>query len=178
MTTLADLTKGFHLSHQKVYMASDPMPYVGDVTIPSIVHPVETFDNTSTSGPIELADPFRFGPSGDGEIKFEGWSSFVLKNILSANKLNILSLSQSVAALGPTMDELVPLSRKISIGAQFFDVNFGTQRGGTKPELTAKYKMTLFKIKEAGQDIIDFDFIHGVMKIDGKDIMVPVNALL
>ena len=178
MTTALELLNGFHLSHQKVYMDGDPMPYVGDVTIPGIVHPTETFDNSSTSGPMDLADPFRYGPSGDGEVKFEGFNATVMKKVLDASLLQDFIVSQAITALDPTASMMLPIPVKHTIGAQFFDVNFGTQRAGTKRELTAKYKMTSYKYTEATVDVIEMDFVAGVMMIDGVDLMVAVNTVL
>ena len=178
MTTPLELTKAFHTSKMQVYMGDSRVPYVGEVMVPEIVHPTDEFDNTSTGGPLELADPFRMSPDGDGEVKFEGFDAVSVKKMLDASSLHSMKIPMAVNSLNPQLGKFLAMPMVYTIGAQFHGVNFGTLKAGTKREITAKYKMTTLKIEQNFIPILELDFVNAVYKLDGEDILGAVAAIL
>jgi len=173
-----DLIKSFTVSKQVVYIGGDPMPYVAEVTIPGITAPTETFNNTSTGGELEVADPWRKMPDGDGEIKIEAEDKALAAKIYDSTKIQSLKLSCAVNALNPQLGQFLPLPIVYTIGAQFFGVDPGAIAQGKKRDITAKFKMFNYKMSQNFIDVVDFDFANGVYLVNGADLLALVGAIL
>ena len=177
-----DLVKAFQLSKMNVYLDGDPMPYIASVKIPPIICPVETFDNTSTGGPIDVADPNRRYADGDGEIKFEQENANLLAKIMDPSMLQSLRIPVAANALNPQLGIFMPLPMEYVITAQFFSVDLGMLQQGTKRDETTKFKMMGLKVKIASGSgyptVIDFDFINSKFEVNDTDLLAAVTALI
>lgn len=173
-----DLIKAFHVSKKNVYFDGDPMPYIMSVKVPAVASPVETFDNTSTGGPTEVADPNRKYVNGDGEVKFEQENAGLLAKLYDSSKVQNLNIAMAVNALNPQLGQFLPLPAAYKIGAQFFDVDPGELKQGAKREGTAKYKMFSLKIDINLITVVDFDFINASFKLGPADLLALVQAII
>jgi len=178
MPTPNELIKAFQVSKKRVYFDGDPMPYIVSVKVPSIVSPVETFDNTSTGGPFEVADPNRKMASGDGEVKYEQENSALLQKFLNFGIVTNMKIAMAVNSLNPQIGQYLPLPVQYTIGAQFFEVDPGVLQQGTKRDATAKFKMQTLKIDIDLIPVIDFDFLNSSFISGPADLLSLVNALI
>lgn len=173
-----DLIKAFHVSKCNVYFDGDPMPYVMNVKIPAVTSPVETFDNTSTGGPMEVADPYRKSVSGDGEVKFEQENASLVQKLMDSTKLQNMKIAMAVSALNPQLGRFLPLPASYTVGAQFYECDPGTIQAGKKREGTAKFKMFSLKIDINFITVIDYDFINASFVNGPADLLAAVQSII
>ena len=173
-----DLIKAFHISKKNVYFDGDPMPYVMSVKIPAISSPVETFDNTSTGGPLEVADPYRKFANGDGEVKHEQINASLAQKLSDSTKLQTMKIATAVSALNPQLGRYLPLPIAWTIAAQFYDWDPGTIQAGKKFEGTAKYKMMSIKIEINLVTVIDYDFVNASFINGPADLLAAVQSII
>lgn len=173
-----ELTKFFSVSKKVVYFDGDPMPYVMSVKVPAVTCPVETYNSTSTGGEVEVADPNRRGPTGDGEVKIEAVSAQLEAKVMNASLIQNMKISMAVNALNPQLGKMLPLPVQYTIGAQFFEYDPGNIQQGTKREITAKFKMMSYKIEQNFKEIVNFDFLSGEFSVGGADLLTAVQAIL
>jgi phage tail tube protein FII len=176
--TELELTKAFQVSKMAIYIAGDRTQYVASVKIPRIVSPTETFNNTSTGGEVEVADSGRRMASGDGEIKFEAVEAGLYRKVFDAKQVYLMQIPMAVNSLNPQLGRMLAMPMKYTIGAQFHDVDDGEISQGVKREITAKFKMFSYKLEINLIEEINFDFVSGVFKIGGEDILGAINLLL
>jgi phage tail tube protein FII len=173
-----DLIKAFHVSKANCYFDGDPMPYIMSLKVPSVASPVESFDNTSTGGPIEVADPYRKYVNGDGEVKYEQENAALVQKLMDSSKLQQVKFAMAVSALNPQLGEFLPLPATYAIGAQFFDCDPGVLAQGKKREGTAKYKMMTLKIDINLITVINFDFVNASFEVGPADLLALVGAII
>ena len=173
-----DLFKAFTVSKIKVYFDGDPQPYLASVTVPAITSPVETFNNTSTGGEIEVADPFRRQPGGDVEFSFEADSSGVLEVISDASKIVSVNVAMAQSNMQPQLGQFVPLPVNYKMGLQFFEFDPGEIAMGTKREITARAKLFSLKIQYNLITVVDYDFINGSFVVGSSDLLATVTNLI
>lgn len=178
MTTPLDLVKAFQVSKMNHYFDGDPQPYIMDTKIPSIASPVETFDSSSTGGPIDIADPYNRYVNGDGEIKFQQVSSGLLIKLYDTTKVQSVKLAMAVSALNPQLGVFLPLPMEYTMGAQFYDVDEGNIKQGGKREGTVKFKMFTYKVTINLIPVIDFDFLSGSFKTGPADLLAAVQSVI
>jgi len=178
MPSPLELIKAFHVSKKNVYFDGDPMPYIMSVKIPAVASPVETFDNTSTGGPIEVADPFRKYANGDGEVKYEQENAALVQKLMDSTKVQNMKVAMAVSALNPQLGQYLPLPATYAIGAQFFDVDPGNLQQGTKREGTAKFKMLSLKIDINLINVIDYDFVNASFINGPADLLALVAGII
>lgn len=178
MATPLELAKMFGVSKKNIYFDGDPLPYVGSIKIPAISSPVETFDNTSTGGPIEIADAFRRMAEGDGEVKFQNETAQIAGKLYDSSKVQIMKTAIAVNALNPQSGRFLPYPVTYTTAAQFFNVDPGEIKQGTVREITAKFKMFSYKIELAAVPVLDFDFVAGSFNIEATDLLSAVQAII
>jgi len=178
MATALELSKGFQVAAMSVFFDGDPMPVIADVSVPGVSTAVESFNNTSTGGEIEVANGFRRKPDGDGEINIESFDGRLYGKIMDANRIYSLKLAMAQNNLNPQLGKMLPLPVTYTIGAQFYDVNDGKIAVDKKREIKAKYKMLSLKVEENFQEVIFFDFSSAVFRIDGVDLLSTVQNIL
>ena len=177
MTNFA-LTKSFSTSKMMCYFDGDPMQYIASIKFPPIASPNEEYDNTSMSGPIKVADAFRRGTTGDGELKAEATSAGMLAKVLDPTLVQTMKLSTIVNTLQPQMGRFLPMPVLFSVACQFFEYDPGSIKAGDKRDLTAKFNMFSWKIDIAGITVIDFDFVNSSFEINDVDLLTAVMAVL
>ena len=173
-----DLFKAFTVSKIKVYFDGDPQPYLANITMPSITSPVDTFNNTSTGGEIEVADPYRRMPSGDVEFVFEADSSGINEAIYNATKITSVNVAMAQSNMQPQLGQFVPLPVNYKMGLQFFEVDAGEIAMGTKREITARAKLFSLKIEYNLITVVDFDFVNGDFIAGTTDLLADVSNLI
>ena len=173
-----DLIKAFQTSKFALYFDGDPQEYAAEVTVPKMSHPSEAFNNTSTGGEVEVADPFRCAPDGPGSIKFDSESAGILGKVMDSTKVTAMTLAMAQNALNPQLGQFLPLPVSYKIGAQFRDFDPGTIIAGTKRELTAEFNMFSYKVEINLITVIDFDFINATFKIGATDLLSAVQGIL
>lgn len=178
MPTPLDLVKAFHVSKMNHYFDGDPQPYMMDTKIPPISSPVETFDSSSTGGPIDIADGYRRYVNGDGEIKFEQVSAGLLGKIYDATKVQNVKIPMAINALNPQLGVFLPLPMEYTMGCQFYEVDEGNIKQGGKREGTAKFKMYTYKVSVNLITVIDFDFINSSFVIESTDLLAALQAVI
>jgi P2 family phage contractile tail tube protein len=178
MATSLELTKGFQVAAMSIFFDGDPMPYIAEVKVPGVSSATETFDNTSTGGEIEVANPWRRQPDGDGEVKVESMDGRLLGKLMDATKLQSFKIAIAQNSLNPQLGQFLPMPVTYTIGAQFYAVDDGTIKQGAKRELTAKFKMLSYKVDVNFLNVIDFDFVNSKFKIDSVDLLSAVQNIL
>ena len=173
-----DLFKAFTVSKIKVYFDGDSQPYLASVTMPSITSSVDSFNNTSLGGEIEIADPFRRMPSGDVEFVFEADSSGVNQSIYSASKIVSVNIAMAQANMQPQLGQFVPIPVNYKLGLQFFEVDPGEIAMGAKREITARAKMFSLKIVHNLITVVDFDFVNDTFFINSEDQLAAVSNII
>jgi len=172
------LLKSFGVSKMKVYFDGDPQEYIATVTFPNIVSPVETYDNTSTGGEVDLADPFRKKADGDGEIKIEATTQALMNKINDSSKVVNINLAMAVNNYNPQLGIFLPLPINYKAGVQFFDVDMGEIKQGQKIDITAKFKMFTWKVDVNLLNVVNYDFIAGSFVVDNADILTAVTGII
>lgn len=173
-----DLVKAFQLSKQKLYLDGNPMPYVAEVKPPACKNDTETFDNTSTGGSIDIADPFRYSPDGDGEIKFEAIDGFALAAVSNASKLVSVNAALIQNTLQPQAGLFLPRPINCRMGVQFHSVDYGTFVAGKKQEVVAKFKMFSMNWEIDTVEVISYDFLAGEFNINAEDLLLKLTSIL
>jgi phage tail tube protein FII len=178
MTTPLELTKAFHVSKMNHYFDGDPQPYIMDSKIPPISSPVETFDSSSTGGPIDVADGYRKYVNGDGEIKFEQVSAGLLIKLYDSTKVQSIKIAMAVNSLNPQLGVFLPLPMEYTLGAHFYEVDEGNLKQGGKREGTAKFKLYTYKVTINLIPVIDFDFLNSSFITGPADLLAAVQAII
>lgn len=173
-----ELTKALQLSKYKIYFDGDPFPYIAEVKFPKIVSPTEDFDNTSTGGKFTVGDPFRLGPDGNGEIKFEADTQSVIANISDPTKIVSLNCALIQNNMNPLLGAMVALPINYRVSCQFIEFDPGSIVQGKKREIMGNFTMFALKIQVNGLTAIDHDYVNGTFDNSGKDLLAGVTNLL
>jgi len=172
------LVKAFGVSKVKIFFDGDPMPYIGELTMPDISAEVIEFDNTSTGGKIEVGDPWRRFFDGDGEIMIEADSSFLASKIFDATSIPTVRASMIVNNMSQQLGTFVPQVVDWVFQCQFYSVSPGTIKQGTKREITAKFKAFTAKLDINGVNIFDYDIPNGKFLQNGVDLLTDITNLI
>lgn len=172
------ILKSLHISRAKIYLDGDPMEYHGAVTIPPISHPVDTFDNISVSGALEVADPYRYNVEGDGEIILESSTINQLIQIHDASKIYGMNIAIAENNYNSTISQIIPIPVNIKINAQFFSVDNGTIQMGAKRDMRAMFKMLSYKVQYSGVTVVNFDFLGSQFELNNVDLLADLTAIL
>jgi phage tail tube protein FII len=178
MPTPLELVKAFHVSKMNHYFDGDPQPYIMDSKVPPISSPVETFDSSSTGGPMDIADGYRKYVNGDGEIKFEQVSSGLLIKLYDSTKVQNVKIAMAVNSLNPQLGVFLPLPMEYTLGAHFYEVDEGNLKQGGKREGTAKFKLYTYKVSINLIPVIDFDFLNSKFVTGPADLLAAVQAII
>jgi len=170
--------KSLHISRAKVYLDGDALEYHGSITLPPVSHPVDTFDNISMGGSVEVADPYRYMVEGDGEIVLEANSINQLTQIHDASKVYGLNIAIAENNFNPTTSSILPVPVNIKINAQFFSVDNGTITMGAKRDMRALFKMLSYKIQYSGITVVNFDFLGSTFELNDVDLLADITAIL
>jgi len=177
MPVADQLIKAFQVSKFQCYFDGDPQPYVAQVTLPAINNAIETFNNTSTGGPVEVADPWRAAPDGDGEITFEADSATILPKIMDASKIVQLNLAMAQNNLNPQLGQFLPIPINYKIGAQFWGPGLGTIGLSVKREITAKFKLFTLVMEVNLVKVINYDFVNGQYETDAASLTAALTNI-
>lgn len=178
MGVAEQLIKAFQVSKFQVYFEGDPQPYAAEVKLPGIKNAVEKFNNTSTGGEIEVADPWRISPDGDGEITFEADSASVAKHILDASKIVQVNLAMAQNNLNPQLGQMLPVPINYKMASQFWGPDLGTIAHGTKRDIVAKFKLFTWVMQVGGVTVADYDFVNGEYSLDAASLTSALASVI